>query len=107
MAIRFTDVMLKVSDLAGAVRALEHTLGFAQVQHGEGWVMLADSTRSQRIVLTAGDFGSNWALGCARHPSDKHDLQLEGWDTAALSSLSEKGFALITHETGLFAVIYQ
>jgi hypothetical protein len=104
--MKFTDVMLRVVDLPAAVQALEQALKFSAVQNGEGWVALTDASGAQRIVLTDRDFGSGWALGCARADEDDPANQFAGWNTTALPALTEKGFALITHEAGLFAVVY-
>jgi hypothetical protein len=107
MTVSFTDVMLRVLNLPEAVRALEQTLNFSQVQNGDGWVSLSDPSGAQRIVLTTGNFGSSWALGCASEKSEDTGNQFRGWNTVELSSMSEKGFALLTHEAGLFVVVYE
>jgi hypothetical protein len=107
MTVSFTDVMLKVTKLPEAVRALEQALNFSQVEQGEGWVCLADPSGSNRIVLTTGDFGSSWALGCTRNKSENPHDQFRGWNSTELSSISDKGFALLRHEAGLFVLVYE
>jgi hypothetical protein len=106
MAVKFTDVMLRVADLPAAVHALQQALKFSAVENGDGWIALTDASGVQRIVLTDRDFGSGWALGCAQAGSEDPAAQFADWNTTALSALSEKGFALITHEAGLFVVVY-
>jgi hypothetical protein len=107
MTVSFTDVMLRVASLSAAVQALEQALNLSPVESGEGWVALSNAGGTNRIVLTTGDFGSSWALGCLSDKMGNPNDQFRGWNSAGLSSISEKGYALLTHEAGLFAVVYE
>lgn len=62
---RMTDTIVHVDSMKSAVVFLNGFLGLRKITDGPGWVMLEDSVTAQRIVLTAEDFGSDWALSVA------------------------------------------
>ncbi|MHB8464792.1 MAG: hypothetical protein ACYDH6_24650 [Acidimicrobiales bacterium] len=62
MDLRLTDFMLRVASTEGFVESLTAVLPDLAVDDGDGWVAITDETTLQRVVVTEGDFGAQWAL---------------------------------------------
>ncbi len=104
MGVTFTDIMVRVDDLAEAARALEDSLGFSEVQQGSGWRMMADPRSRQRIVLCDTDFGASWALACSRDTAKELLDASKGWRLEAPNGSAK--WALLRHDAGLSVVLY-
>ncbi len=105
--LTYTDLMARVDDVAAAQQAMERLLGFRTIDRQSGWTTLEHPHQRGRVTLTAGDFGSYWALACRQDETVQSSVwESCGFPTPSPERIEEEGFSLLRSPSGLFLLVY-